>query len=217
MKHIFFLLITLLLSAFNILYAQNSKTAFQVNNLNYLYQGFENSISIVSTQKFDSISVENANYTCDLKKFNTNNISINVTPTSNKSVTISLFSKTKRLSEQVYKVERLTAKPKASIAGKYGANVVLEKAQLLSTTGLSVKLYDFNYDVKFDLLSYSLRADFGNNEIKSFEVKGNKFNEQVRQMFQIVSSGSVLIFDDIIVRYPDGLVQKIDPLTIIIK
>jgi hypothetical protein len=217
MKNILFLLTTLLFGAFNILYAQNSKTAFQVNNSNYLYQGLENSISIVSTQKFDSISIENANNTSNLKKFNANNIRINVIPTTNKSVTISLFSKTKMISQQVYKVERLTAKPKASIAGKYGANVVLEKAQLLSTTGLGVKLYDFNYDVKFDLLSYSLRADFGNKEINPFEVKGNKFNEQVRQMFQLVSSGSVLIFDDIIVRYPDGLVQKIDPLTIKIK
>lgn len=199
------------------LHAQKPYTAFQVNNLNFLYQGIENSIRVVSTQKFDSINVENANYSCDLKRIDTNNILINVIPTSTKKIIITLFSKQKILAKQIYKVEKLFETPSASIAGQYGKNIEFTKSQLLVTEGINVKFYDSPYDVKFDVISFSLYADLLNNEKITCKVNGSNFSEEVKKIFERVSSGSVLIFEDIKVKYPDNSLKMIDPLIIKIR
>ena len=87
----------------------------------------------------------------------------------------------------------------------------ISKSQLLAIGKIDVNVEDFNFDVEYKVVSYSVSAIIAGYSIEIINV-GAKFNQETISLIKRLKSGQKIYFENIKVKYPDNRIKVIDPL-----
>ena len=115
-----------------------------------------------------------------------------------------------------FRVRKLPA-PRGTIGGfSSGENVPSNAFRSQAGPGLYVK--DFPFDVKYEVLNYTITVEDGNGGVKTAYSQGASFSTEARQYIDLyVTQGKTITVDNIRVKDPGGMELKISSLVYYIK
>lgn len=172
--------------------------------MNVLYRGLANPIEIsVPGVTSDKVTATTTNGT--IKRV-TNGWE--VMPGEQTESIITISANNKKVSEKTFRIKNVP-NPVAVFAGKY--NGTASKDIAAKTEALEVKLIDFDWDLKFEIESFTLAfsKDGFDREITS---KGNKLTDEMKSIISDLKRGQSIIIKDIKAIGPDGKVRNLYPL-----
>jgi beta-lactamase regulating signal transducer with metallopeptidase domain len=105
--------------------------------------------------------------------------------------------------------------PVAKVAGISGSGSI-DKATLLQQTGITAELENFDFDVEFKIVSFTISTVLGGFPTDK-KCKGNKFTQEQIKIFEIVNKGQKIAFTDIMAVSRDGIIRPIGPIVLTIK
>ncbi|MBQ1698264.1 MAG: hypothetical protein II075_10325, partial [Bacteroidales bacterium] len=131
----------------------------------------------------------------------------------NISVTANVDGQTKSLGSKEFRVKRVPD-PVAKVAGKRDGTVT--KAELAAQAGVKADLENFDFDMKFNVVSFKVSAT-----VKGFtqDAASNSaaFTAQQKQIIQQVASGGKIYIEDIKAKGPDGSIRSLGTIAFKIK
>lgn len=105
--------------------------------------------------------------------------------------------------------------PVPYIGGKKGGEI--SKSLLLAQVGISARLENFDFDLRFNVLGYTFSCSSGEYQQDSIDVTGAKFTEEVYEGIKKCNTGDKVYFDDIKVTGPDGIPLNIGSVVFILE
>jgi gliding motility-associated protein GldM len=102
--------------------------------------------------------------------------------------------------------------PKPYFGGKSLADQTIKKTELTAAAGVIAKMVDFEFDLKFEVVEYTVSANLSGNFV-SETVKGAAVSGTATQMFNKIKSGQKVFIENIKARGPDGTTRSIGTLT----
>lgn len=172
--------------------------------MNVLYRGLANPIEIsVPGVTSDKVTATITNGTIKRVTYGWE-----VIPGEQTESIITISVNTKKVSEKKFRVKNVP-NPVAVFAGKY--NGASSKDIATKTEALEVKLIDFDWDLKFEILSFTflISKDGFDREIVS---KGNKLTDEMKSLISDLKRGQYFTFKDIKAIGPDGKLRDLNPL-----
>lgn len=103
-----------------------------------------------------------------------------------------------------FRVKSIPA-PVPRVAGKNGGNFT--KAELLASPFVSAALDNFDFDLKFNVISYTFSYKISGGDINDIQGQGMMLNEQMKGIISKSRKGDRLYFDNIIAAGPAGNVN----------
>ncbi|MBL0044451.1 MAG: gliding motility protein GldM [Flavobacteriales bacterium] len=103
--------------------------------------------------------------------------------------------------------------PKPYFGGKSLADQTIKKTELTAAAGVLAKMVDFEFDLKFEVIEYTVSANLSGNFV-SETVKGAGVNGTVSQMFGKIKTGQKVFIENIKARGPDGSLRPIGTLSL---
>ncbi|MBW1824402.1 MAG: hypothetical protein JRI87_07535 [Deltaproteobacteria bacterium] len=180
-------------------------------NMNILYRGIENPLSFA----IPGMSKGSIFFNADLPmSLSTVNKRIIVIPQSTGIANISLYrileKDTIKLGTRSFNVKNLP--PPIPTLNNKSSGFILRDS-LVKTEGIKAIIPDFNFNVDFETIKYSVS---GNINIGKFnnEVVNNKISNQLRYSFSKIAHNSDIVFKDIIVKGPDGVIRNLGTLSL---
>jgi hypothetical protein len=173
----------ILLSLFTIkLNGQQVASAIQFFDYKTIYIGIANPIKIVCTEKFDSISIDNANAVLTEGTLPTNFAKFDIYTLYLGDLSLKIFQKGKCILENKLVARRLP-KPKLKLNEEYAPDEIT-KEHLLQIDSFSVGIpaLDFS-DFRIVEITLTFRV---NGEYKGQTISGNKVNAYVKQLLDKV-------------------------------
>jgi gliding motility-associated protein GldM len=133
--------------------------------------------------------------------------------TVNITVTANVDGQTKNLGSKQFRVKRVPD-PVAKVAGKRDGTVT--KAELAAQAGVKADLENFDFDMKFNVVSFKVSAT-----IKGFSqdatANSAAFTAQQKQIISQVPSGGKIYIEDIKAKGPDGSIRSLGTIAFKIK
>ena len=133
--------------------------------------------------------------------------------TVNITVTANVDGQTKNLGSKQFRVKRVPD-PVAKVAGKHEGTVT--KAELAAQAGVKADLENFDFDMKFNVVSFKVSAT-----IKGFSqdatANSAAFTAQQKQIISQVPSGGKIYIEDIKAKGPDGSIRSLGTIAFKIK
>ena len=133
--------------------------------------------------------------------------------TVNITVTANVDGQTKNLGSKQFRVKRVPD-PVAKVAGKREGTVT--KAELAAQAGVKADLENFDFDMKFNVVSFKVSAT-----IKGFSqdatANSAAFTAQQKQIISQVPSGGKIYIEDIKAKGPDGSIRSLGTIAFKIK
>jgi gliding motility-associated protein GldM len=102
--------------------------------------------------------------------------------------------------------------PVAYFAGKKASDVV-SKSQVMASQGVIAVMENFDFDLKFQVLSFDLSMTISGAEATA-KSNGNMISGEQRTYLQKIKQGSKLYIENVKVRGPDGTVRTIPGVTL---
>jgi len=190
----------------NILVAAVSPT-----RMNVLYIGVDNPVSIAVTgANMDDIEAsidngtitgENGNYIVRVKE--------------KRIATITVKAGNKVVTEKKFRVKRIPD-PVAMVGGKRGGTTT--KQELINAKGINVYLINFDFDMKFEVVSFNISAQSEGGYVQDIrqDNTGNFSKEQLELIEKLIPQRKIYI-EDIKAKSPDGTIMSLGSLTFKIK
>ena len=185
--------------------------AVSPTRMNVLYIGIDNPVSIAVTgadmneieASIDngSIAGKNGDYTVRVKKKGFANILVKA---GNKTVT-----------KKQFRVKTLPD-PIAVINGVFNKNEIT-KEELINANGISVLLINFDFDMKFEVVSYTVSAINNGTVKEAHQSSGGVFSKTQIDLIKNATSGSKIYFEEIKAKGPDRAVRNLSPIIINLK
>lgn len=201
-RKIIFLLISLI-SSFTIVRGQIPQTAFELTKTNKLYVGLDNSLNIVSLNKFDSISFSNG--IVEPNKFlPTQSMSFIITPEFVDEYgdgLVTIYRNNKPLDSMHFR-SLMTPIPTVKIAGINQG--FLQKEILRIQRMLSATLDNFDFDIRFKVHSFQMVTSL-NGQQKTLTSNSYQFTGEQKAIFNQLSSGDTLLFNNVYIDGPGGI------------
>lgn len=104
--------------------------------------------------------------------------------------------------------------PVATFLGSKGGGMPL--AQVKVGPGLNCILENFDFDLKFNITSFTVGANIGGNYMEA-NCSGNAFNSQAKDILARLKTNSKLFFDNIKAKGPDGTTRTLQSFFITCK
>jgi hypothetical protein len=96
--------------------------------------------------------------------------------------------------------------------GKLRSGDVTKKS-LLEQTEIIVIIPNFEFDLSFEVISYRMSLTFNYGFSKEFKLKSNKINAEQKEFIEdSCYEGSIIIFDEIKAKGPDGAIRTYAPI-----
>ncbi len=105
--------------------------------------------------------------------------------------------------------------PVAKVGGKTG-DAIFKKAELSTIGGVGTDLGQFDFDVKFVVVSFDVSAVIKGG-IKIESCTGNSLNSGAQDILRQAQVGAKIWFDNVKCKGPDGLIRSINGVTIKVK
>jgi gliding motility-associated protein GldM len=180
--------------------------------MNVIYRGLANPISISAP----GISSRDLKVSMTKGKINQVGNSFLVYPeaaagdTAVVTVSATVDNVVKIMGTQKFRIKRVPD-PIAVVANKYFGSI--DKGDLAAQDGVFAKMVDFDFDMKFTILSFILSANKGSYfyEEKS---NGNKFSKEQKNLIGGVTSGSDITIKSIVAKGEDGTTRDLPSITL---
>lgn len=177
--------------------------------MNVFYRGLENPVEIsvpgISTDKLQ-VSVSNASKTGSNGKFM-------IKPgTGNEcevSASAELNGKNQSFGKMKFRVKNVPD-PKAQFAGMSGGDV--QRSAVLAAPGVLAKMENFEFDLKFQIISYTLSATI-KGAIAEAACTGAALTGDQKTILQNLKSGQKFYLEKIKAKGPDGTVRDLGTLS----
>lgn len=98
-----------------------------------------------------------------------------------------------------------------SFAQSSEGSKTITKNELLGIGKIDVSIEDFNFDAKFEVESYRVSIIINGFCLEELNI-GPKFSQGTIKLIKRAEVGKKIYFEDIKVKYPDGLIKVIAPL-----
>ena len=186
-------------------------TVVSPTKMNVVYRGIENPVNISSAGiPQDKLDVRITNGTFERK-----GNEFLVTPGSGRVCEISVFVNEKNMGTRQLRVKDLPT-PAPQLDGILGKNAT--KNELLASQGiLAVMPRDFDFDLRFRVVSFSVFMPDAGGYIIEETSNSAAFTDRQKQIFNRVRSGQRVTFTDIKAVGPDGRTIELSDLSIKIK
>ena len=181
-------------------------TAVAPVKMNVLYIGIDNPVEIaVSGYKDSEISVSVSNGI--IRKLGGSYI---INPKQVAESVVTVMANGKVVKEAHFRVKRIPD-PVVLLGDKISGNIT--KRELLNAGGVNVVLRDFDFDLKFTVISFVLSATVPNSYTVREEIsKSNKYSAKQLDLINSLIKNQKLTVEDIIAVGPDGVERKMPPL-----
>lgn len=134
-------------------------------------------------------------------------------------VTVTVSSGDKVIGTSKFRVKRVPD-PVCYVGGKKG-DFIISKAELTAIEGVDVKLENFDYDLKFDVVSFDITANTESKDAKgqynlaSETSNSNRLSDGQKRLIKLVVDK--IYIENVKVKGPDGTIRSISGVTLTIK
>lgn len=199
------------------LFGQKTVAVVVAKDMNVLYAGIPNPISIESSVSLEKLVISWGGGVA--KEIKNNEYEVDV-PLSfiNKEITINISEKLEngelqQISSATYRVKSVPS-PLVFIGEDVNSDIQ-EKDIILANPFISVKMSpDFIYELNWEVISYRVIFIIKGMEEAPIVVKGAKFNEKLIEKIRNAPSGSTVIFADIRVQSNTGAQRNLAELAL---
>jgi hypothetical protein len=196
--------------------AQITNIAVAPNKLNVLYIGVDNPVSIAAAGAADDkVSVSISGGGGSVTKQGIGNYIVRVSEVTNNCL-IQVNVDGKPAGSSTFRVRTLPA-PSATVGGFFsGASVPL--ASFIKQAGLGLYLQDFPFEVKYEVVNYTLTFNDAKVDIREAYCQGSEFTEGAKNSIkEYLKPGSTVTIDRILAKDESGTERKIPSLVYYIK
>lgn len=130
--------------------------------------------------------------------------------TAKVSVSANMDGETKNMGSMEFRVKQIPD-PIAEIGGRQSG--AIRKAQLLATSGIVAKMENFDFEVRVLVNSYTFMYQAANGLLSEVPVNSNRF-DAIKGQLQNIPPNSMVFFDDIKVKMPDGTTRTLPTLSL---
>jgi gliding motility-associated protein GldM len=113
----------------------------------------------------------------------------------------------KSLPPRPFRVKRIPD-PAPFFVGKTSSDRTISKQALLGADGLGAQMVNFDFDVRVVVKSFSVSVSRDGTLVEK-KSNNNRLTADMKQLFNRVSRGNVVYFEDIIVGMPDGTERQV--------
>jgi gliding motility-associated protein GldM len=113
----------------------------------------------------------------------------------------------KTLPARTFRVKRIPD-PAPFFVGKSSSDRTISKQALLGADGLGAQMVNFDFDVRVVVKSFSVSVSRDGTLVEK-KSNNNRLTDDMKQLFNRVSRGNVVYFEDIIVGMPDGTERQV--------
>lgn len=183
---------------------QDIHSAFELERLNVVYRGIENSIRILTTTQYDSLRVKGGILYKDEESCKDCFI---VKPDASQMMTIEIYKGSVVVASRDYRI-KLVPKPEL-LVGQFKNGDKVSRLELSTLADLRCVNFSFDFDVKWDVMSYKVTRMVNGEIDKYFEIKeiGQEISPSVKQfLLQCREDDKLFFVAD--VKGPDGLIYR---------
>ncbi len=113
----------------------------------------------------------------------------------------------KTLPAKEFRVKRIPD-PAPFFVGKTSSDRTISKQALVGADGLGAQMVNFDFDVRVVVKSFSVSVSRDGTLVEKSS-NSNRLSAEMKQLFNRVSRGNVVYFEDIIVGMPDGTERQV--------
>lgn len=103
--------------------------------------------------------------------------------------------------------------PAPYFGGKSVSDPTIKKTELTAAQGVIAKMENFDFDLKFEVLEYSVSTTLSGNFVER-QVKGAAISGDAKEMLQKVKSGQKVFIENIKAKGPDGTIRSLGTLSL---
>jgi gliding motility-associated protein GldM len=126
------------------------------------------------------------------------------------TVNVTVDKVIKKMGTMKYRVKKVP-NPTASVAGKTMG--MITKNELLAEQGVYAEIPDFDFDMKFQVLSFVVSTPTKDGFTNDRPVNGNRFSQEQRDMFSKLARGNRVNIDNIVVKGEDGFTRTLPSIS----
>jgi hypothetical protein len=192
---------------------QNAVTAIAVDKMNVVYVGLDNPLTILCSQRYDSISTDNGM----ISKDSSGSVVYNLKPERAGIAQIIVWMGRDTVASKVMRVKRVP-QPDICIAGvaERDGKIELTKGELVTASGINAMIAGFDYDAKWTITGFTITL-LRNGVVKEIRSSGSTFTQEMKQLMQTMNTGEFLWIDNIRVLAPDGTQMAMTTVKVIVK
>jgi gliding motility-associated protein GldM len=180
--------------------------------MNVFYIGVENPVEIsVPGVAMDKIFPSISGGGGSLRKAQKGYIVTVSSPTNdcNISVGAEINGNRRSMGSMKFRVKRVPD-PVAMVAGQKGGDIA--KTKLVSQTGVSAVLENFDFDLKFNIVKFTVSANI-DGFTQDAPCSGSRFSPKALEIMQKQKRGQKVYIEDVMAKGPDGTTRKLGTLT----
>jgi gliding motility-associated protein GldM len=202
---------------FNVEYTVGQANAsIALDKMNVLYIGVDNPISVAASGGGDDkIAVSISGGGGSVQKLGAGKYNVRVSsPTEECIITVSVDGKVAGSSR--FRVRTIPA-PTGTV-GAFASGETINAGSFRAQAGVGAYIKDFPFDIKYEVVSYSISIDNDEGDIETADVQGVYFSPRAKQIINANSKpGRTVTIDDLRAKGPDGRLFKIPSLVYYLK
>jgi gliding motility-associated protein GldM len=170
--------------------------------MNVFYIGVDNPIEVSAA----GVRASDLNVSMSAGSLSGSGGAYTVRVTQQGKVTVNVASRGRSLASAEFRV-KMIPDPVAEVGGKAGGNI--PAAEMRVQNGLAAVLKNFDFDARFDVVSYQVTYLAKREDLVSAQCNGPYFSDQVKGFQKAMKPGDTVYFEEVRVKGPDGTVRKI--------
>jgi gliding motility-associated protein GldM len=193
-----------------------ANASIALDKMNVLYVGVDNPISVAASGGGDDkVQVSISGGGGSIQKLGAGKYNVRVSsPTDDCIITVNVDGKTAGSSR--FRVRNIPA-PTGTVGG-FASGDNINAGAFRAQSGVGAYIKDFPFDIKYDVVSYSISIDNDEGDIETAEVQGVYFTPRAKQIINNnAKAGRTITIDGLRARGPDGRVFKIPSLVYYLK
>ncbi len=126
------------------------------------------------------------------------------------SVSATVDKVVKQIGSMPFRV-KIVPDPTATVVGKNQG--LISKNELMAEQGVFAEIKDFDFDMKFQVLSFSVSTSSRGGFVFDKATTGPRFSQEQRDLFNGLTKGSRLYIENIMVKGEDGLTRPLSTIS----
>ncbi len=183
-----------------------------LDKMNVLYIGVDNPITVASSTGLDKTQVSISGGGGSLSGGGGKYIAKVNSVTDDCTITVTADGK-----PSVFKFRVRTIPDPVATVGGVASNENVPAGQFKAQTGVGAYIKDFPFDLKYQVVSFTITADNAEGDIDEAACTGNTWSPKALSMIRGLGPGRMVTIDNIRAQGPDGRVRKIPGLVYYIK
>lgn len=193
-----------------------SNASIALDRMNVLYIGVDNPVSIAASGGGDDkVQVSISGGAGSISKISAGKYNVKVgSPTEDCIITVNVDGKVAGSSK--FRVRNIPA-PTGTVGG-FPSGENINAGAFKAQAGVGAYIKDFPFDIKYDVVSYSITIDNDEGDVETADCQGVYWSANAKRIIdRNVKPGRMVTVDNIRARGPDGRTFKIGTLVYYIK